>query len=307
MINGILNVYKEQGWTSHDVVAKLRTICGQKRIGHAGTLDPDAEGVLVVLLGNATRLSEMLTEREKAYRAVLLLGVETDTQDTSGTVLRTGSLDEVTEEAVRSAANDFVGTIEQIPPMYSALKVDGQKLYDLARKGQSVERAPRSVTIYDLVLEQIDLPRVTFTVHCSKGTYIRTLCQDIGTRLGCGGTMEHLVRTESGGYHVEDSLRLAEIQSLWEEGRLDTLVHPVEEVFADCPAVQTKPDADRLLYNGNRISADGIEGTLPAAPRIRMRDSGGTFCGIYGCTDPMEGCRPVRMFLSEERESTGRA
>ncbi len=299
MINGILNIYKEQGWTSHDVVARLRTICGQKRIGHAGTLDPDAEGVLVVLLGNATRLSDLLSEREKAYRAVLLLGVETDTQDISGTVLKTGSLDGITEEAVREAATGFVGTIEQIPPMYSALKVNGQKLYDLARKGENVERAPRSVTIYELIMEQIDLPRVTFSVRCSKGTYIRTLCQDIGTRLGCGGTMEQLVRTESGGYRVEDSLRLSEILSLWEEDRLDTHVHSVEEVFADCPAAQTKPDADRLLYNGNRISAEGIEGTLPTAPRIRMRDSGGTFCGIYGCTDPKEGCRPVRMFLPE--------
>ncbi len=300
MINGILNVYKEQGWTSHDVVAKLRTICGQKRIGHAGTLDPDAEGVLVILFGNATRVSEMLTEREKAYRAVLLLGVETDTQDLSGNVLREESPDGITEEAVRTAAAGFVGTIEQIPPMYSALKVDGKKLYDLARKGQSVERAPRSVTIYDLVIEQIDLPRVTLSVRCSKGTYIRTLCHDIGARLGCCGAMEHLLRTESAGYRVEDAMRLAEIQSLWEEDRLGTRVHPVEEVFADCPAVQTKPDADRLLYNGNRISAEGIEGTLPAATRIRMRDSGGAFCGIYECTDPTDGCRPVRMFLSEE-------
>ncbi len=307
MIHGILNVYKEQGWTSHDVVARLRTICGQKRIGHAGTLDPDAEGVLVVLFGNATRVSEMLTEREKAYRAVLLLGVETDTQDTSGTVVREESVEGITEAAVRAAAAAFVGTIEQIPPMYSALKVDGKKLYDLARKGQSVDRAPRSVTIYDLVIEQIDLPRVTFTVRCSKGTYIRTLCQDIGDRLGCGGTMEHLVRTESAGYPLEDSLRLAEIASLVKEGRLDTRVHPVEEVFADCPAAQTKPDADRLLYNGNLISAEEIEGSLPAAPRIRMRDSGGTFCGIYGCADPAEGCLPVRMFLPEERESAGRA
>ncbi len=307
MINGILNVYKEQGWTSHDVVARLRAICGQKRIGHAGTLDPDAEGVLVVLFGNATRVSEMLTVREKAYRAVLLLGVETDTQDISGTVLREESVESITEEAVRTAAAGFVGTIEQIPPMYSALKVDGKKLCDLARKGQAVERAPRSVTIYDLIIEQIDLPRVTLSVRCSKGTYIRTLCQDIGARLGCGGTMEHLVRTESGGYHVADSLRIAEIQSLWEEGRLGTRVHPVEEVFADCPAAQTKPDSDRLLYNGNRISADGIEGMLPSAPRIRMRDSEGTFCGIYGCTDPAEGCRPVRMFLSEEGVSAGRS
>ncbi len=307
MVNGILNVYKEQGWTSHDVVARLRSICGQKRIGHAGTLDPDAEGVLVVLLGNATRLSELLTEREKAYRAVLLLGIETDTQDISGTVLREGDTDGITEAAVQTAAAEFVGAIEQIPPMYSALKVDGQKLYDLARKGQSVERAPRSVTIYDLTIEQIDLPRVTFSVRCSKGTYIRTLCQDIGSRLGCGGTMEKLVRTESGGYRDADSLRLFEIQSLWEEGRLSACVHPVEEVFADCPAAQTKQDADRLLYNGNRISAEEIDGMLPAAPRIRMHDSGGTFCGIYRCTDPGEGCLPVRMFLPEDRVSAGHA
>ena len=181
MINGIVNVYKEKGFTSHDVVAKLRGILHQKKIGHTGTLDPEAEGVLPVCLGNATRLCDMLTDKDKTYRAVLLLGQTTDTQDTTGTVLSTCA-EIPSEEAVRSAVTGFIGPYEQVPPMYSALKVGGKKLYELAREGKTVERQARTVQIYGITIEDIQLPRVTMTVSCSKGTYIRTLCHDIGER-----------------------------------------------------------------------------------------------------------------------------
>lgn len=190
MVNGILNVYKEKGYTSHDVVAKLRGIVGQKKIGHTGTLDPDAEGVLPVCLGRATKVCDMLTEKDKTYEAVLLLGKETDTQDISGTVLRVGETEGLTQEQVKDCVMSFVGEYDQIPPMYSALKVNGKKLYELAREGKTIERKSRKVEIKEIRILEMALPRVRMEVSCSKGTYIRTLCHDIGEKLGCFGCME---------------------------------------------------------------------------------------------------------------------
>ena len=197
-MNGVINVYKEAGFTSHDVVAKLRGIVKQKKIGHTGTLDPDAEGVLPVCLGNATKLCGLLTEKEKTYRAVLLLGQTTDTQDTSGRVLTEAPV-AATGEQVREAIMSFLGDYDQVPPMYSALKVNGKKLYELAREGKEVERQARRVRILDMEIHEIRLPEVTFTVTCSSGTYIRTLCQDIGEKLGCGGCMKSLTVWQSSG------------------------------------------------------------------------------------------------------------
>ena len=187
-MNGIINVYKEKGYTSHDVVAKLRGICRQKKIGHTGTLDPDAEGVLPVCLGTATKVCGLLTDKDKVYEAVLLLGTQTDTQDISGTVVRQAQVT-CTQDEVRQAAASFLGIYSQLPPMYSALKVNGKKLYELARQGKVVEREARKVVIHEIFIESVELPRITMTVHCSKGTYIRTLCHDIGRKLGCGGCM----------------------------------------------------------------------------------------------------------------------
>ena len=180
MYNGIINVYKESGFTSHDVVAKLRGILHQKKIGHTGTLDPEATGVLPVCLGNATRLCDIITDKSKEYRAVLLLGISTDTEDATGKILSRKAVN-VTEKDIEKTINSFVGKYNQVPPMYSALKVNGQKLCDLARKGVEIERKPREVFIYDIIIEKIDIPEVTMTVKCSKGTYIRSLCRDIGT------------------------------------------------------------------------------------------------------------------------------
>ena len=195
MIHGIINVYKEKGFTSHDVVAKLRGIVGQKKIGHTGTLDPDATGVLPVCLGKATKLCDLLTDKDKTYEAVMLLGMTTDTQDVTGRILEERSTETLTADKVREVIRSFIGDYDQIPPMYSALKVNGKKLYELAREGKVVERKARPVKILDIRIIEMDLPRVRMEVSCSKGTYIRTLCHDIGEQLGCGGCMESLIRT----------------------------------------------------------------------------------------------------------------
>ena len=226
MINGILNIYKEKGYTSHDVVARLRRIAGQKKIGHTGTLDPDAEGVLPVCLGRATKVCDMLTDRDKTYEAVLLLGRTTDTQDISGTVLSECSTEDLEPEKVEECILGFAGEYDQIPPMYSALKVNGRKLYELAREGKTVERKSRRVVIRSIRILEMELPRVRMEVTCSKGTYIRTLCQDIGERLGTGGCMESLLRTRVGRFQAGDAF-------LVYPGKEEALASLRLKVFAD--------------------------------------------------------------------------
>lgn len=302
-MNGIINVYKEAGFTSHDVVAKLRGIAKQKKIGHTGTLDPDAEGVLPVCLGNATKLCGLLSEKEKTYKAVLLLGQTTDTQDVSGKVLSVSEV-KAEENEVQKTIESFLGDYDQIPPMYSALKVGGKKLYELAREGKEVERSARRVRILDITIEWIRLPEVCFTVTCSSGTYIRTLCQDIGEKLGCGGCMKSLLRTRVDRFKLEDSLKLSQLEALMREGRLEEALLSVDRVFENCPAVFMKPEADKLVYNGNPF-ADGQIKELPEVEekeleeRVRVYDSQGRFIGLYRRElRDKEGCfRPVKMFL----------
>ena len=224
MVHGILNVYKEKGFTSHDVVAKLRGIIGQKKIGHTGTLDPDATGVLPVCLGKATKLCDLLTEKDKTYEAVLLLGKTTDTQDISGTVQLEKDVTGITEAMVRKVIQSFVGGYDQIPPMYSALKVNGKKLYELAREGIQIERKARRVEIFHIEIKEISLPRVRMEVSCSKGTYIRTLCHDIGEKLGCGGCMEELIRTKVSMFSIEESLTISQIEEKKKKGELDEIL-----------------------------------------------------------------------------------
>ena len=310
MKNGVLNVYKEAGFTSHDVVAKLRGICGQKKIGHTGTLDPDAVGVLPVCLGNATKLCELLAGETKEYEAVLLLGRETDTQDISGTVLQEHAVT-VNEEEAEEAVRSFIGTYEQIPPMYSALKVNGKKLYELARAGKEVERRPRPVRIFSIRILKTQLPEITFRVECSKGTYIRTLCHDIGKKLGCGGTMKSLKRTRVGRFCLEEALTLSRLESLAGEGRLEEALTPVEELFSRCPRLIVRPEFERLVRNGNELFPEQVipeasEGVLPdpAAPDsgwLRVCGQDGVFYGLYAF-DPKRGksgsFRPVKMFLT---------
>ena len=211
-MDGIIVIRKEKGYTSHDVVAKLRGILHMKKIGHTGTLDPDAEGVLPVALGKATKLVDLITDKEKTYEAVMRLGVVTDTQDMTGTILSQTEQISVTEKEVKEAAESFLGEQLQIPPMYSALKVNGKKLYELAREGKTVERKPRPVHFYQIEILEINLPLVRYRVVCSKGTYIRTLCHDMGEKLGCGAAMDSLVRTKVGKCELKDAITLAQAE-----------------------------------------------------------------------------------------------
>ena len=302
MIDGVINVYTERGYTSHDVVARLRGILRQKKIGHTGTLDPEAEGVLPVCLGRATRLCDMLTDKRKTYRAVLLLGRETDTQDVWGAVLRECSLEDygVDRDKAQAAILGFVGDYAQIPPMYSALKVNGKKLYELARSGRTVEREPRQVTIYDIEIEHIKLPRVTMKVCCSKGTYIRTLCHDIGERLGCGGCMEALVRTRVERFELKDSLTLEEIEHLNGQGLLGDCIVPIEAMFGDYPEAVVKQEQDGLVHNGNPLKAEHVRCDIDRVQDmscLRIYDSGGNFMGIYQWEQERRRFAPRKMFL----------
>lgn len=245
-MNGILNVLKPAGMTSFDVIGFMRRLTGQKKIGHAGTLDPSAVGVLPLCIGNATRALEFMIDKDKVYRAELTLGVSTDTQDSSGIVLDSYSV-EVNEDVIKKTVMSFVGTIEQLPPMYSAIKIGGKKLYELARQGQTIERESRTIQIYSIdvirvwedsavfdsegVAKEFFVKKVLLDVHCSKGTYIRTLCNDIGDKLGCGGHMSFLVRTRAGQYNLDNALTMEEIIQLSETKALEGHLLPVEKIF----------------------------------------------------------------------------
>ena len=316
MHHGMLTVYKEAGYTSSDAVARLRGILRMRKIGHTGTLDPDAEGVLPMCLGNATRICELIADREKEYLAVMRLGVVTDTQDMSGEILSQipeeqipaillqtnadvtaiakgnpelntdeiaeaiakgnpvlnadeakegdpeATAKEKTEDSVnrriREAAAAFTGEIDQIPPMYSAIKVNGKRLYDMARKGITVERKARRITIYSLDIEKIELPLVTMRVRCSKGTYIRTLCEDLGKALGTGAAMQSLLRTRVGQFTLQEARTLDELEHIakTEPEQLLPLIRPVDSFFVDLPAASCSPEALRLLKNGNTLTTD---------------------------------------------------
>jgi tRNA pseudouridine synthase B len=281
MFNGILNVRKEKGFTSHDVVAKLRGILRQKKIGHTGTLDPAAEGVLPVCLGSATKLVEFLTDRSKTYRAVLLLGVETDSQDMTGTVLTTREV-RCSEDEVRAAAQSFVGGYDQIPPMYSAKKQGGKKLVDLARQGITVERPARRVDISDICFEEISLPRAVMRVDCGKGTYIRTLCHDIGETLGCGGAMEALLRTRVGNFRLEDAYTLSELEAAMQAGEIENRIVSIEDCLGLYPARKALPEADAKLRNGNAVGESVVSGeTDDDGALVRLYLSDGSFVGLF--------------------------
>lgn len=298
MINGIINVYKEKGFTSFDVVAKMRGIFHQKKIGHTGTLDPDAEGVLPVCLGKATRVCDLLTDKDKEYEAVLLLGQETDTQDISGEVLNRA---EVTcdPKKVEEAILSFVGDYMQVPPMYSALKINGQKLCDLARKGVTVERQARPVKIFDIEILEISLPEVRMKVLCSKGTYIRTLCQDIGTKLGCYGCMKSLLRTRVSEFTLENAYRLSELEDMvrnTEETENYSFVQSVDRVFLNYPAVSVKEEAGKMIRNGNRIPVSFVqEKEYPQT--VRLYDNQGLFVGLYSFKQTENDYKPIKIFM----------
>ena len=302
MMNGIINIYKEKGFTSFDVVAKLRGILKTRKIGHTGTLDPDAEGVLPVCIGKATKICELLTDKTKEYEAVMLLGRTTDTQDVTGETLTQQEV-RCSAKEVEKAVLSFVGDYMQVPPMYSALKVDGRKLCDLARAGVTVERAARPVHIFSIEILSIELPRVRMRVCCSKGTYIRSLCRDIGEKLGCGAVMEKLVRTEVKNFRVEDSLTLAEIEQARDQGTIASYVMKKELLLPEYPELHIGTDeyARKLLRNGNKLQlsqfAEAVSPeTVTDVPGIRVYDETDSFAAIYRYEKEKSICRPVKMF-----------
>ena len=309
MINGVINIYKIKGFTSHDVVAKLRGMLRQKKIGHTGTLDPDATGVLPVCLGSATKLCDMLTDKEKEYIAKVQLGVTTDTQDMTGTVLRESTV-EVTEEDVKNVLQSFIGAYDQIPPMYSALKVNGKKLYELAREGKEIERKARPVIIHYIEILDMQLPQLTIKVGCSKGTYIRTLCHDVGEKLGCGAAMAALERTKSGQFSLDRAITLAELEEKLKaagESRnevLDTLVIPVDKMFSELQELRLLPEWERLVQNGNSFEERNVRKDFQSKERddksqYRVYIGEDTFMGVYEYRNSEKRFSPVKMFINQ--------
>lgn len=270
MYDGIVNIYKEAGFTSHDVVAKLRGIYGQKKVGHTGTLDPMAEGVLIVVLGRATKLADLIITKRKKYTATMKLGLVTDTDDITGKILSEAPAEKVNDffaaadirEVLENVFQSFIGKGEQIPPMYSAIKVNGKKLYEYAREGKTVELTPRPIEIYSLRIVGLDkhTHEVTFEVESSKGTYIRSLIRDMGEALGLGATMSRLVRDEINGIYSDSSFRLSDLQMMKEAGTLEKSVLKMDELLKDYPAVKVKTVASRLLQNGNPLGEDSFKG-----------------------------------------------
>ncbi len=256
-MNGIVIVDKPQEWTSQDVTARLRRVFNTRRIGHGGTLDPMATGVLPVFVGRATRGVEFFEHAEKTYETVLRLGMTTDTEDTTGTILSESEVS-VTQEQVEAVLEQFRGEILQIPPMYSALKVNGQKLCDLARKGREVERQPRPITIHELTLLETGENTLRLRVRCSKGTYIRTLCKDIGQALGCGGCMQELRRTSAGEYTMEEAVPLQELLDTQEP---EKYLRTVDTMFRNYPAHTLTANQEKRCRNGNSFSIALAEGT----------------------------------------------
>lgn len=330
MYNGILNIYKEAGFTSFDVVAKLRGILKTKKIGHTGTLDPDAVGVLPVCVGSATKLVDLLTDKSKEYIAVMRFGVVTDTQDMSGKIIggdpEAGA--KISSSDVRNIIPEFIGEIMQVPPMYSALKVDGRKLCDLARAGIEVERKARKITIDEIELlgesEDSDGTRlIKIRVACSKGTYIRTLIHDMGQKLGPGAAMVSLVRTKVGSFKVEDALKICEIESAVKQARGETegcgerenaekqgcaetenaglhnIIIPIESVFADYKELRVTEYGEKALKNGNILRTDMVTGEgFENSSVYRMYNYVNRFCALYKYEQDGNILIPVKMFLN---------
>lgn len=298
LYNGIINIYKEAGFTSHDVVAKLRGILGQKKIGHTGTLDPDAVGVLPVCLGKATKLCDLIADKSKEYQCVMELGVTTDTEDRTGEVLTQKEIT-ASEDEICQIIYSFQGAYNQVPPMYSALKVNGRKLYELAREGKVIERKAREVVIHSIDILAINLPFVTMNIHCSKGTYIRSLCRDIGGKLGCGACMKSLQRTRVNQFTIDDALTLEQVETLRDKQALHTVIRSVESMFPEYPEVVVKPEFHVLVHNGNPFSPNILTEKKPLIDKepILVYDSDGMFIGIYEYHKSTKQYQPVKLFF----------
>lgn len=302
-MDGILAVWKPEGWTSHDVVAKVRRLLKMKRIGHAGTLDPMVTGVLPLCLGRATRVVEYVQERPKSYEAVLQLGIATDTEDLTGTVIERQDLITVSEDEVRRALARFTGEIEQVPPMYSAVKIDGKRLYELAREGKTVERKSRKVTIHQIELLDMQLeleqPKITFSVVCSKGTYIRTLCVDIGKTLGVPAAMAKLIRTMSGGITKESCLTLEEIEKLQQTGELSNHLIAADEAITHLNRAIVPESIGKLALMGQKINlahSDLDKSLILDEQLVRLYNEHSSFLGIFQIDLRAAVLKPVKVF-----------
>ncbi|WP_042160571.1 tRNA pseudouridine(55) synthase TruB [Paenibacillus gorillae] len=299
-MDGIIAIWKPAGWTSHDVVAKVRRLTKMKRIGHAGTLDPMVTGVLPLCLGRSTRMVEYLQERPKAYEAVIQLGISTDTEDMTGNVVEERSGIVVTEEQVIRVLRGFVGEIEQIPPMFSAVKVDGKRLYELAREGKTVERKARKATIHQIELQSLDLssdkPTFSFSVVCSKGTYIRTLCVDIGRELGVPAAMAQLTRTMSGGITKEQCLTLEQVEELQMAGELESRLLSAETAISHLELVEASAAVADMALKGQKIPLR-LLAERPGGDRlIRLYGDDNRFIGIFEWDAGSEILKPVKVF-----------
>lgn len=302
MMDGILAVWKPAGWTSHDVVAKARRLLRVKRIGHTGTLDPEVTGVLPLCIGRSTRMVEYLQERPKAYEAVLQLGIATDTEDLTGNVIAEVPEVVIATEDIQRVLASFVGVIDQTPPMYSAVKVDGKRLYELAREGQVIERKSRQVTIHKLELKELELdvphPRIAFSVTCSKGTYIRTLCVDIGKALGVPAAMAELTRTMSAGFTEESCLTLEEIERLQGSGELEGRLIPADRALDYLPRGKVDMETAKQAFQGKRIPLHLVDG-LPSGKLdelVRLYAEDGLFLGLFEAEESAGVLKPVKVF-----------
>lgn len=282
-MDGIVNIYKEKGFTSHDVVAVVRKTLNIKKVGHTGTLDPDATGVLPVCVGKATKLADYIMASEKTYIAELTLGLKTTTDDITGEVLEEKEVD-FDKEKITSAVMSFVGEQEQVPPMYSAIKVNGKKLYEMAREGKEIERKARKINIFSINIISFDMPnKIVMEVNCSKGTYIRSLCADIGEKLGCGGCMSSLERTKSGSFTKEESITLDELKSLVENGQEEKVFMSMEKAIEKYKKIVVSLKAEKLLYNGAKIYEYFYKNEENAAEgeTVAVYDSKNNIAGLY--------------------------
>ncbi len=302
-MDGVINIYKEKGFTSHDVVAVVRKTINQKKVGHTGTLDPDARGVLPICLGKGTKLADYIMADKKGYRAEITLGVTTTTEDSSGEVLEVKPVD-FDEEKITEVVNSFVGECEQIPPMYSAIKVNGKKLYELAREGKEIERKSRKITIYDIkIVEFLPPNKIVIDVCCSKGTYIRTLSSDIGKKLGCGANMSGLLRTMSGRFTLDTAVKLDELKNIVENGNIDDILINIDDVLCDYKKISISPKGTKLLHNGGKIYEYFFDKKydLKQNENVLVYDYQGVFIGIfqysYDKQKEMYCVKPVKILL----------
>lgn len=294
-IIGVINIYKEKGFTSHDVVNIVRKTLGKVKTGHTGTLDPDAEGVLPICVGKATKLADYIAADIKEYKAEITLGIKTTTEDISGDVIEKKDVN-ASENEVKSAINSFVGEYNQIPPMYSAIKVNGKKLYELAREGKEIERKTRLINIYKIRdIKALDNNKYEFYVLCSKGTYIRTLCKDIGEKLGCGGCMSNLTRTRSGNFYIENSIKINDFKDIVSQNKLNDVLITVKEVLSNYMTVHIDSKAEKYVLNGNKISLSYInEKDIKKGNKV-VAEFNNNVVGVY---ETLEDCiKPITMLI----------